>query len=65
MANRIGKFGSRRRGISVAMAGVVASMLFGVSQGHADTTDQLLDQLKAKGHPDESRVSEAQGASRG
>jgi hypothetical protein len=49
MANRIEKSGSRRRGASLAMAGVVASMLFGVSQGHADTTDQLLDQLKAKG----------------
>ncbi len=49
MASRIEKTGSRQRGRLLAMAGVAASLSFGASQGHADTTDQLLDQLKAKG----------------
>ncbi len=49
MANRIGRLGSRRRGAYMAMAGAMAAMLIGSAGARADTTDQLLDQLKAKG----------------
>ncbi|VTZ48189.1 conserved exported hypothetical protein [Methylocella tundrae] len=49
MANRIGRSRSRRRGAYMAMAGVMATVLMGVSAARADVTDELLDQLKSKG----------------
>lgn len=49
MANRIGRSRSRQRGAYIAMASVMATVLIGAAGARADTTDELLDQLKAKG----------------
>lgn len=48
MANRIGRSRSRRSSAYLAMA-VAASILVSSAVARADTTDDLLDQLKAKG----------------
>jgi hypothetical protein len=46
MADRIGRSRSRRSGAYLAMA---ASVLVSSAVARADTTDELIDQLKAKG----------------
>ncbi len=48
MSKPIGKSGACRREASLAAAAVVC-LIFGTSEGRADSTDDLLDQLKAKG----------------
>ena len=49
MANRIGRSRSRRSGAYMAMAAAAASILVSSAVARADTTDELIDQLKAKG----------------
>ncbi len=49
MTHRIGKTSSRRRGAYMATAGALALLMFGSAAARADVTDELLDQLKAKG----------------
>lgn len=49
MAHRIGKTSSRRRGAYMATAGALALLMIGSVAARADVTDELLDQLKAKG----------------
>ncbi len=49
MTHRIGKTSSRRRGAYMATAGALALLMIGSVAARADVTDELLDQLKAKG----------------
>jgi hypothetical protein len=49
MADRIGRSRSHRSGAYLPMAGMAASVLVSSAVARADTTDELIDQLKAKG----------------
>jgi hypothetical protein len=49
MADRTGRSRSRRSGAYLGMAGMAASVLVSSAVARADTTDELIDQLKAKG----------------